>query len=86
MVRLLGEVLINFLAAQVEEPTQFFVVRPAFEKLFVFQLRAVLRVVAHQEFSKVDAGVEALADRRVNHCCVVLDAFDFFAELLERGH
>ena len=86
VVGLLREVLINFLAAKVEEPPQFFVVRPAFKQLLVLQLRAILGVAAHQELAQEDAGVEALANRRVDHRRVVLNAFDFFAEFLERRH
>ena len=62
VVGLLREVLINFLAAKVEEPPQFFEVRPAFKQLLILQLRAVLCVVAHQKLAQEDAGVEAFAD------------------------
>ena len=66
VVGLLREVLVEFLAAEVEEAAELFNVRPRLEELLVLELGAVLGVVAHQELAEEDARVEAFANRAVD--------------------
>ena len=58
VVRLLTEVLVNFLSAKVEEPSQLLHMRPVVKQLLELQLRPVLGVVAHQELAQEDARVK----------------------------
>lgn len=69
MERLQGEVLEDLLAFGSEETADFLHTCLLQEQSLILQLAAVVGVVTHQEFSKVDAGVETAFDVIVDGVC-----------------
>ena len=66
MERLQGEVLEDLLPLSGEETADFLDASLLEEKRCVLKLTGMVGVVTHQEFSQVDAGVEAFSDAGVN--------------------
>ena len=71
MERLQGEVLEDLLSLGGEETADFLDASLLNEKRCVLKLTTAVGVVTHQEFSQVDAGVEAFSDAGVDSVCEI---------------
>ena len=69
MVWLQGEMFEDFRALGHKEAPDFLNARLQLEQFIVFQFGAVLRVIAHEVLTQIDAGVKAFSDAGVNRVC-----------------